>query len=461
MKKYIRTIALVLIVALAFSMIGCSLNSNTNQKLDLNKTALVVNGQEIPLRYVALMYITAYSQYEYYSQYYGFDLASESTIELIQDNAIDEIVYMNVVSAKASEYGVALSDTDTADVQAQLQTYIDSADEQIKTDAETKYSADSSKSVEAYTAELKADYITEFGISYDEYFEYLKDYLTKQKLCDLIQAAIESKIEVTDDQVTEWYNKKLEEQQTAYTDDPGSFKVDAETALGEGGTPIIYVPENYIRVKNLLIKPEEEIGEEYTTLSERITNISTEIGELIAYDEVFYAARIAELKLQLTQMKTEADTMLNEWLETAKTEAEEALNKAKTGEDFDALIEEYGADEGMTVDPAKTEGYVLGEARCSAADYIQVFKHAALQLQNVGDISELVPSENGWHIIKLVYKYTPGVVAMATIKDAIIAAIKAESITTQFSETTDDWTSAAKEDGSVVLSEDVYRAIGK
>lgn len=459
MKKYSRVIALVLIVGLAFSMIGCSLNSK--QKLDLNKTALVVNGEEIPLRYVALMYITAYSQYEYYSQYYGFDLAAESTIELIQDNAVDEIVYMNVISAKAPEYGVSLSDEDNAAIQDELQGYIDSADEQIAADAQEKYTADSSKTVEEYTAELKADYISEFGVSYDEYFEYLKDYLTKQKLADLVQAAMQERIEVTDDKVTEWYTAKLEEQKKAYMDDPGSFKVDAETALTESGTPITYVPENYIRVKNLLIKPDEDLSEDYTTLSDRITNISVEIGDLIAYDEIYYAERIATLKLELTNLKTEADKLLNEWLETAKSKADEALAKAQAGEDFDALIAEYGADDGMTVDPAKTEGYVLGEARCSTSDYIQVFKKAALELQNVGDISGLVPSENGWHIIKLVYKYTPGVVPMATIKDAIIKAVQTERISTQFSEATDDWISEAKENGSVVLNEDVYRPIGK
>lgn len=68
----------------------------------------------------------------------------------------------------------------------------------------------------------------------------------------------------------------------------------------------------------------------------------------------------------------------------------EALARAQAGEDFDALIAEYGEDEylhGNTVGYYFTEGQLLEE-----------FEEAVRALQ-VGEISEVVKSDVGYHII--------------------------------------------------------------
>lgn len=74
-----------------------------------------------------------------------------------------------------------------------------------------------------------------------------------------------------------------------------------------------------------------------------------------------------------------------------KKKAEEVLEKAKNGEDFDKLIEEYNEDPGMST---YTAGYYFGEG-----EMVEPFENATKALEENG-ISELVETTYGYHIIK-------------------------------------------------------------
>ncbi len=85
--------------------------------------------------------------------------------------------------------------------------------------------------------------------------------------------------------------------------------------------------------------------------------------------------------------------------EKAKEKAEEALKKAKSGEDFVKLVEEYSEDPG-----SKDTG---GEYTFTKYDSFEpAFVEAAFALQP-GGISELVPTSYGYHIIKLEEQIEP------------------------------------------------------
>ena len=83
--------------------------------------------------------------------------------------------------------------------------------------------------------------------------------------------------------------------------------------------------------------------------------------------------------------------MTEEQKEETRAKAQEVLDKAKAGEDFDALIEEYNTDPGMET---YTTGYYFGEGQM-----VEPFEEAAYSLEN-GQFSELVESDFGYHIIK-------------------------------------------------------------
>lgn len=100
--------------------------------------------------------------------------------------------------------------------------------------------------------------------------------------------------------------------------------------------------------------------------------------------------------------------------ETVKAEklkiAEEVLAKAKSGENFDSLVKEYGEDPGMTESP---EGYTFTKGTMVAA-----FEATSYELL-VGEISDLVETDFGWHIIKKLALPTSG-----EDYDAAVTAIK-------------------------------------
>ncbi len=75
-----------------------------------------------------------------------------------------------------------------------------------------------------------------------------------------------------------------------------------------------------------------------------------------------------------------------------KAKAEEVLAKAKAGEDFAALIKEYGEDPGM--EDNEETGYYF-----TTGEMVAQFESAAFALE-VDGISELVETAYGYHIIK-------------------------------------------------------------
>lgn len=84
----------------------------------------------------------------------------------------------------------------------------------------------------------------------------------------------------------------------------------------------------------------------------------------------------------------------------AKKKAEEVLAKAKAGDNFPALITEYGEDPGMESNP---EGYLItsnGYTLDGQNQMVESFTKGAFGV-SAGEINpELVESDYGWHIIK-------------------------------------------------------------
>ncbi len=103
--------------------------------------------------------------------------------------------------------------------------------------------------------------------------------------------------------------------------------------------------------------------------------------------------------------------------DSAKTLAEEILAKLeKNPEDFDKLMAEYSEDPGSKTYP---EGYIFREG-----DMVPEFYNGALALAE-GEISDVVKSQYGYHIIKKVADYENGV-PYTEVKDELHAGYAEE-----------------------------------
>lgn len=88
---------------------------------------------------------------------------------------------------------------------------------------------------------------------------------------------------------------------------------------------------------------------------------------------------------------TDGSEVTEEQKAEAKAKAEEVLAKVNNGEDFDALIEQYNEDPGMTTNPT---GYYFGKG-----SMVEPFETATYALEE-GAVSGLVETTYGYHIIK-------------------------------------------------------------
>ena len=102
---------------------------------------------------------------------------------------------------------------------------------------------------------------------------------------------------------------------------------------------------------------------------------------------------------------------------------EEVKVKLADGVDFDKLVEEYGEDPGMKEEPYKTEGYLISENTLDK--YYDGFGIAAISLKNIGDVSNPVETEAGYHFIQ----YTSD----AEVKDTPFEDVK-QAITDKLTE---------------------------
>jgi parvulin-like peptidyl-prolyl isomerase len=116
--------------------------------------------------------------------------------------------------------------------------------------------------------------------------------------------------------------------------------------------------------------------------------------------------RKVQLQLQLQESKTLAEAYMKEHVkrfepteeevragvEGARTKAEEVLNRARSGGDFEALAKEFSQEPG-----ASESGGDLSWV--SRGDTVKEFEDAAFAL-NDGQISDLVQTKFGYHIIK-------------------------------------------------------------
>lgn len=118
---------------------------------------------------------------------------------------------------------------------------------------------------------------------------------------------------------------------------------------------------------------------------------------------------------QVQAAKPQEEVRARHILVDSEAKAKDLLDKITKGGDFVALAKEHSQDPG-----SKGEGGDLGYF--SRGQMVPVFEEAAFRLK-AGEVSEIVRSQFGWHILKVEDRRTKGAPPFDSIKERLIASM--------------------------------------
>lgn len=424
MKKF-KITALLIALIMVFS--GCSLISIDEERV-ANQVVAVVNGTEIYKYEVDEMA-------EYYAYYlYGIDPESEdeaiqTQYEEILNSALDEIINSKLLLQKASELSITLADEEKEEKLVSAQDYFKSIKERFLAEVESEMFPDENAEEETQAAENtsseeeiteEADEAKDFSPEEEaaieqeaekRYQEYLEEYdlvvddyyveSCNQMLISKVRDYVYGLADLTDEEVKEWYDQTLEMQKEDMDNSAAAF-----SGIVNNNNICTYVPEDTVAVKQVLLKfKDEELVAEATTLYSE-----DKVDEMMA--------------------------LLQPEIDELSPTALDVKQRLEDGESIDDLIAELGEDDGMTMSPGNTYGYLV-ESRTDS--YIPEFSEAALGLFTVGDISEPVVTYYGLHILQSIKVYEKGVVPFEDIQAEISGALLPIKEQEKYEEITQKW----------------------
>lgn len=340
--------------------------------------------------------------YSYYCSTYGVEEDNEEYASMIQEMVFADLIGEKVLYKNLEEKG-----------------YMELTDEQ-QAQAEQSAQAELDYYIEYYymttiEEELGEDYSDEdLQAKMEEYETILlesagrkkEDVIKNYKYDVASEAAFEEltgDVKPTDEEVLAQYDENVAASQEEMDEDPTAYVSNVSN-----GYTLYYVPEGVRSVKQILISLDDDTTGAISVLRES------------DYDDA-------------------ADILLAEGLAGVQEEAEEVLDLLQSGEiTFDEAIAAYNDDTGMDAD---SEGYPVVEG-CTA--YVDSFTQGAMSLVNIGEISELIISDYGYHIIEYSLDIAQGSVDYENVKqeiyDELLAGLQNEAWTALL----DEWEEASE-----------------
>ncbi len=278
-----RMIIFALCALMAFGILGCAKNQGDTVIATVNKTEIKQRDFEAPFN----MYFAQYSQL-------GYDMTNAENLKMLQDSVFNALIRTEVIYQQAVTQGFQLTDEEKTnisnDAQAQYDSLLSSYVQQAQANG-----ADNPDTLgkQNFEAALKAE-----GLAPQSFLSGLEQDMQKATLAAKLEENVKRAVSLTEEAAKARYEAELNDQRTAYTENPSEFEA-AQSAYDAGaGAMPLYVPEGFVRVKHILVEDEAT--------------------------------------------------------------ANDLVKRIDAGEDFDTLMAEFGTDPGMQAEPNKSLGYLLG-----------------------------------------------------------------------------------------------------
>ena len=400
MKNWRKVLFSTLAVLLAVAVSGCSM-VRVNEKKDRNIVVASVNGEKI--RKGKLL-----DQYQQYAASYGVSDEDKDQVKSIKANILDGLINQELVRQKAEKAGYKANDKNRAQAEKEYEQtvadYVKSLQQKAEKDkadkdkANTDGKAGDGKADKDQNTDQNVDYekqaraemnqsLQSMHMTKKDYIEFVAENIAIQDYLDELTADVS----VKDKEIKDYYDQQLKAQ-----------KETPSTASYYSSVPIVTQPASR-RVKHILIKFSDKDMK-----------------------------KISELRQ--ANKKEEADKLRKKKLEEIKPKADEVLAKVRAGEDFEALMKKYGEDPGMKSEENK-DGYTMTRDAGMQPEFLK----ASFQLKE-GETSELVATDNGYHIIK-VYEAKEDVIAPLDDekKEQIRTALRSEKKNQEIDKKIQEW----------------------
>lgn len=360
-----------------------------------------------------------YGNYSYIAQLYssfGMSMDSGMVNDILQD-VVDTELQSRAIAKEFESRGLTLSKT--------LDEIYAEADEAYQSNYDYVY-----ENAEGDTDEVRVAN-TELSLYQQGYTkEYLREYFVSTYRMEAVEAAVREEIsEVTDEELQAAYEEQVAADESTYTETP--TKLDG--TMTSADALVCWMPEGYRTVKHVLVIPEDEVLQAVTDARKAVDTAQTELETLKTElddvnddepeegEEVRTAEEIqADIDVkeaELADLEAAAKAAETACLESVKDRTDEIYAKLEAGEDFDAVMAEYGEDPGMQSEPSMTSGYYVS---ADSTQWDANFTAGAMLLSQVGDYSaEPVISTSGVHIIYYNSDVTPGAVPLEDVRDAL------------------------------------------
>ena len=250
----------------------------------------------------------------------------------------------------------------------------------------------------------------EFLASQEYTVDAIIGYLKEEALLDRIYDYAIADVTLTDDAVSQEYDARVAADREAFEADLSQY----ESAVNNG-TPVYYTPEGFRAVKHILLLPSEEAQAELDSLNSELSAAETDEEK-------------AEIQAQIDEVFAGMDPTV-----------EEIYARIEAGEDFDALIAEYGQDPGMQSGDSAQNGYYVS---ADSTAWVQEFTDGAMSIPEIGGVSDPVRSSYGIHIIKYVGDVAPGATDFADVEAALRESLLATMTEEAYNAALDEWVEA-------------------
>lgn len=369
-------------------------------ELEPNDAVATVNGEDVTFSAYMFMLSLICDQY-------GIEVTDINTVLSVEEanqvraEAVEECIFTTIMLQHGRQRGLTLTEEDKASAKEQADSFKSNLVEAFMYNIQNEIDAGAQFDDINQEAEKRAqDYIVKFKMTP----EFLQTEYERNKMLEKVYQSVMDEVSPTEAEIRTEYDVLLKAQSSADTDDPQSA---LDAYIYSGNDVTVLVPS---LVKGIYVK------QAYIPLPDDVVN------------ELYDLQTNGEDDAHKVLMDTE--------LKKIKPTADEALAAAKiAGADFDAVVEKYNKDPGMSVEPTKTKGYLVYDQNI---DLDVDFKTEVLKLSDVGEMA-LIKTNMGYHVLKVVGLAKPGPIPFELVRDEISEYLKIVGEEQKWGATIDAW----------------------